>query len=42
MSSVAVKNGDNPFGWTTTIITCKRWVKPSEATLHIFIVVKSF
>ena len=36
--SSAIKNRDNPFGWTTTVIICKRWFKPSEALL-IFIVI---
>ena len=25
--SSAMKNRDNPFGWTTTVIICKRWFK---------------
>ena len=25
--SSAMKNRDNPFGWITTVIVCKRWFK---------------
>ena len=32
--SSAMKNGDNPLGWTTTVIICKRWIpNPGEALL---------
>ena len=31
-----MKSGDNPFGWLTTVITCKRWGNPSEALLIFF------
>jgi len=37
----AVKNGDNPFGWTTTVITCKRWFN-SQQKHYLYLLLCAF